>query len=101
MTSRADSFSVSLRMAATLYDVHTHIGLDTGFYLRRWWPYAATVRELIDHMNAHGIKHAVCFPFTLPSAFDAVAFADRNAVELLPGRFPFERENELLRVEIG
>lgn len=87
-------------MAGTLYDVHTHIGLDAGFYLRRWWPYAADVRELIAHMNTHGITRAVCFPFTLPSAFDAVAFADRDAVELLPGRFPFDRENELLRVEI-
>jgi hypothetical protein len=87
-------------MSPTLYDVHTHIGLDAGFYLRRWWPYAATAAELIEHMNAHGIEHAVCFPFTLPSAFDPYAFADGNAVELLPGRFPFDRENELLRVEI-
>ena len=88
-------------MAGTLYDVHTHIGMDPAFYLRRWWPYAANVRELIGHMNTHGIQHAVCFPFTLPSAFDPYAFADRNTVELLPGRFPFDRENELLRVEIG
>ncbi len=87
-------------MASILYDVHTHIGLDAGFYLRRWWPYAANVRELIGHMNTHGVTHAVCFPFALPSAFDPCAFADRNAIELMPDRFPFDRENELLRVEI-
>lgn len=87
-------------MPSILYDVHTHIGLDAGFYLRRWWPYAANVRELIAHMDTHGIEHAVCFPFTLPSAFEAVAFADRDAVQLMPDRFPFDRENELLRVEI-
>lgn len=101
MTAAAVAGSVCPRMPTTLYDVHAHIGLDAGFYLRRWWPYSATVRELLGHMNTHGIKHAVCFPFTLPSAFDPYAFADRQAVELLPGRFPFDRENELLRVEIG
>ncbi len=88
-------------MQSIVYDVHTHIGCDAGFYLRRWWPYAATVQELIQHMSAHGITHAVCFPFTLPSAFDLYAFADRNSIELMPGRFPFDRENELLRMEIA
>ena len=87
-------------MPGTLYDVHTHIGLDAGFYLRRWWPYSASVQELLHHMDAAGIGRAVCFPFTLPSAFDPYAFAERKAIELLPGRFPFERENELLSVEI-
>ncbi|MDQ3439152.1 MAG: amidohydrolase family protein [Planctomycetota bacterium] len=87
-------------MPGILYDVHTHIGLDVGFYLRRWWPYSASVQELIQQMNTHGIKHAVCFPFTLPSAFDPYAFADRNAIEPIANRFPFDRENELLRVEI-
>jgi predicted TIM-barrel fold metal-dependent hydrolase len=88
-------------MAATLYDVHTHIGMDPGFYLRRWWPYAATVQELLEHMDAHGIGKAVCFPFVVPSAFDPYAFADRKALELMPGRFPFDRDNELLSVEIS
>jgi predicted TIM-barrel fold metal-dependent hydrolase len=88
-------------MAATLYDVHTHIGMDPGFYLRRWWPYAATVQELLEHMDAHRIGKAVCFPFVVPSAFDPYGFADRKALELMPGRFPFDRENELLSVEIA
>lgn len=88
-------------MPGILYDVHTHIGLDAGFYLRRWWPYAATVQELLHHMEAAGIGRAVCFPFTLPSAFDPYAFADRKGIELLPERFPFDRENELLSVEIA
>jgi len=83
-----------------VYDVHTHVGLDQGFYLRGWRPYAAWARELLDHMDAHGIDRAVCFPFTLPSAFDAVAFAERGRVELLPGRVPFDRENEMLVREI-
>ena len=83
-----------------VYDVHTHIGLDTGFYLRGWWPYAATTRDLLEQMDRHGIDRAVCFPFTLPSAFDAYAFAQRNEVTLLPGRFPFDRENALLATEI-
>jgi predicted TIM-barrel fold metal-dependent hydrolase len=88
-------------MPALLYDVHTHIGLDPAFYLRRWWPYAATVQELLQHMDAAGIGRAVCFPFVVPSAFDAYAFADRKTIELTPGRFPFDRENELLTSEIA
>lgn len=83
-----------------IYDVHTHVGLDLGFFLRGWRPYAAWVPDLIEHMNAHGIDRAVCFPFTLPSAFDAVAFADQGRVELLPGRVPFDRENDILVREI-
>jgi predicted TIM-barrel fold metal-dependent hydrolase len=84
----------------TRYDVHTHIGLDTGFYLRGWWPYASTARDLLEQMDAHGIDRAVCFPFTLPSAFDVSAFASQNDVRLLPKRFPFDRENALLAQEI-
>src|SRR5438094_5134564 len=83
-----------------IYDVHTHVGLDTGFLLRGWWPYAATARDLIEQMDRHGVERAVCFPFTLPSAFDPYAFADRNEVTLLLGRFPFDRENPLLAKEI-
>ena len=82
------------------YDVHTHIGLDTGFYLRGWWPYAATAADLLAQMDAHRIDRAVCFPFTLPSAFDADAFARLNEIALRPGRFPFDRENALLSAEI-
>ena len=71
-----------------LYDVHTHVGLDQSLLLRGWWPYAATARDLLDHLDAEAIDRAVCFPFTNPSAFDAMAFADRHTVELLPGRVP-------------
>lgn len=84
-----------------LYDVHTHVGADLGFFLRGWWPYAATTTDLLTQMDLSGITKAVCFPFTLPSAFDSYAFADRNVVELLPGRFPFDRENQLLSQEIA
>ena len=82
------------------YDVHTHIGLDTGFYLRGWWPYAATAADLLLQMDAHGIDRAVALAFVLPSAFDAEAFAERNEIELRSGRFPFDRENALLAREI-
>src|SRR4051812_38960605 len=82
------------------YDVHTHVGIDAGFYLRGWWPYGATAGDLIENMDRHGIDRAVAFPFTLPSAFDAQAFAERNELVLLPGRFPFDRENALLAQEI-
>lgn len=82
------------------YDIHTHVGLDQGFFLRGWRPYAAWARDLLEHMEAHGIDRAVCFPFTLPSAFDAVAFADHGRVTLLPGRVPFDRENDMLVREI-
>src|SRR3954468_15353712 len=85
---------------ALTYDVHTHIGADGGFYLRGWWPYAATARDLLVQMDRHGIDRAVCFPFTLPSAFDVSAFAERNEIALLPGRSPFDRENGLLAREI-
>ena len=83
------------------YDVHTHIGLDAGFFLRGWWPYASTTADLLAQMDAHGIDRAVCFPFTLPTAFDPYAFSERNEVQLLPGRFPFDRENPLLAQEIN
>lgn len=82
------------------FDVHTHIGLDTGFYLRRWWPYACTAADLLEQMDVHGIDRAVCFPFTLPSAFDVDAFATDGTVRLRPGRVPFDRENQLLADEL-
>ncbi len=85
---------------ALRYDVHTHVGLDFGFFLRGWWPYACTTQELLAHMDAHHIDRAVCFPFTLPSAFDAQAFAARGRIELLSGRVPFDRENGLLIQEV-
>ena len=79
-----------------LYDVHTHVGVDLGFVLRGWWPYAETSQGLIQHMDAHAIGRAVCFPFVLSSAYDPYAFGDRGAVELLPDRVPYDRENLLL-----
>ena len=82
------------------YDVHTHVGLDLGFMLRGWWPYAATTQDLLERMDANGIRFAACFPFTLPSAFDPYLFAAEKRVELLPGRTPFDRENALLVDEI-
>lgn len=85
---------------ALRYDIHTHVGLDEGFFLRGWWPYACTAQELLGHLDAHGINRAVCFPFTLPSAFDTNAFAAKGKVELLPGRVPFDRENGLLVQEV-
>jgi predicted TIM-barrel fold metal-dependent hydrolase len=83
-----------------LYDVHTHVGLDLGFQLRGWWPYACTAQDLLTHMDANGIDRAVVFPFALPSAFDPYAFAERERVELLPQRVPFDMENTLLLQEI-
>ncbi len=83
-----------------LYDVHTHIGTDLGFYLRGWWPYAATAQDLLTQMDTNGIDRAVCFPFTLPSAFDSNAFAKTGDIKLQPGRVPFDRENALLRQEL-
>jgi predicted TIM-barrel fold metal-dependent hydrolase len=82
------------------YDVHTHIGLDTGFYLRGWWPYASTAADLLLQMDAHEIDRAVALTFVLPTAFEAEAFAERNEIVLRPGRFPFDRENKLLADEI-
>jgi len=83
-----------------LYDVHTHVGLDQAFWLRGWWPYASTAQDLLRRMDANGITHAVCFSFTLPSAFDPYAFASHQEIKLLPGRIPFDRENFLLVQEL-
>jgi predicted TIM-barrel fold metal-dependent hydrolase len=85
---------------ALLYDVHTHVGLDLGFYLRGWWPYASTAQDLLTHMDANGIDRAVCFPFGLPSAFDPHVFAQAGKVKLQPNRAPFDAENALLRQEL-
>jgi hypothetical protein len=85
--------------APVLYDVHTHVGIDAGFYLRGWWPYAATAQDLLRQMDCAGIGRGVCFPFCLPSAFDAEAFVG-GRVELRAGRVPFDHENRLLLQEI-
>ena len=84
-----------------LYDVHTHVGIDAGFFLRGWWPYASTAHDLLDRMDENGIGRAVCFPFTLPSAFDPYAFARSGELKLIDGRFPFDLENQLLATEIA
>jgi len=84
---------------ADFYDVHTHVGLDLAFMLRGWWPYAATARDLLERMDVSGIRYAVCFPFTLPSAFDPYTFAEQKRIELIPDRAPFDRENALLADE--
>lgn len=83
-----------------LYDVHTHVGLDLGFYLRGWWPYACTAQDLLGHMDAAGIDRAVVFPFGLPSAFDAEAYSRGGLVRLLNERTPFDRENARLADEL-
>lgn len=82
------------------YDVHTHIGLDLGFYLRGWWPYASTAQDLLQQLSANRIDRAVVFPFALPSAFDPYTYADRLEVSLIPGRVPFDRENLALVKEV-
>ncbi|MCC6580612.1 MAG: amidohydrolase family protein [Phycisphaeraceae bacterium] len=82
------------------YDVHTHIGADLGFLLRGWWPYASTAQDLLERMNANGIDRAVCFPFCLSTAYDPYAFVEKDAIQLLPGRFPYDKENPLLIQEI-
>lgn len=87
-------------MSNLYYDVHSHVGLDFGFYLRGWWPYAATAQDIIDHLESNRIDRAVVFPFGLPSAFDPYTFAKTNKTELLPGRYPFDRENEALIREV-
>ena len=83
-----------------LFDVHTHVGVDSGFVLRSWWPYAQTTQHLLDDMSRNGIGRAVCFPFTLPSSFDSIAFADVGSVNLIENRFPFDRENKCLLDEV-
>lgn len=82
------------------FDVHTHVGLDAAFMLRGWWPYAATAQNLVDEMDRANIGYACCWPFTLPTAFDPMAFAREKRIALLPGRFPFDLETELLLNEV-
>jgi predicted TIM-barrel fold metal-dependent hydrolase len=84
-----------------LYDVHAHVGLDYGFFLRGWWPYASTAQDLLERMRCNQIGRAVCFPFTLPTAFDPHAFAERGEVKLIGGRVPFDFENQRLADEIA
>lgn len=96
MASQPES---STRPSPTTYDVHTHVGLDTAFYLSGWWPYAATVQELLEHMDASGIARAATFPFCVSSAYDVEQFRRDRSIRVLPGRFPYDRENELLITE--
>src|SRR5688500_14356186 len=83
-----------------IYDVHTHVGLDQGFNLRGWWPYAATAQDLLQLMDANGVDRAVCFPFCVSSAYDPYSFADRKRVELIHNHVPYDRENGLLAQEL-
>lgn len=83
------------------YDVHTHVGLDAGFFLRGWWPYALTTQQLLADMARNGIDRAVCFPFTLPSSFDVERFSSSGEVRLLSDRVPFDRENKLMLDEVA
>jgi len=82
------------------YDVHTHVGLDLGFYLSGWWPYACTAQELVGYLDRAGLDRAICFPFCLPSAFDPHAFAASRSLKLFPDRIPFDVEGEALIREI-
>lgn len=82
------------------FDTHTHVGMDGAFWSAGWWPYASTVQDQLQHMDATGIDRAVCFPFCTPTAFDYDQFkADRSLV-LRDGRFPFDVENALMLQEI-
>ncbi len=81
-------------------DVHTHVGIDLGFYLGGYWPYAATAQDLLERLDRYGIDRAVCFPFVLSSAFDPYAFANDRRFVLREGRFPYDYENPMLLTEI-
>lgn len=81
-------------------DAHTHIGVDSAFYLSGWLPYASSAQDLVEHLDRAGIDRAVCFPMPTPSAFDPGRFARDRNLELGPGRVPFDRENELLLGEL-
>lgn len=83
-----------------IYDVHTHVGMDAGFFYRGWWPYAATVQDLIERMDMSKVDKAVCFPFTICNAYDIPAFVKDGSIVLLPGQTPFEKENHLLLQEV-
>lgn len=83
------------------FDVHTHVGADAALYGAGWWPYASSGQDLLDHMDQHAVRRSVAFPMGIPSAFDTEAFVCDRSLTLLPGRFPFDRENQLLRTEIG
>lgn len=83
-----------------LYDVHAHVGLDLGFYLRGWWPYAATAQDMLQHLESNGIGHGVVFPFGLPSAFDPCDFSRSGKITLLHDRTPFDVENQHLADEL-
>ena len=83
-----------------IYDVHTHVGLDTGFFLRGWWPYAATAQDLLERMNNSKVDKAVCFPLAISSAYDVPAFVKDGTVNLRSGATPYENENRLLIQEV-
>jgi predicted TIM-barrel fold metal-dependent hydrolase len=51
-------------------------------------------------MDANGIGRAVCFPFTLASAYALDEFVTDGRVELSAGRVPFDRENDILANEV-
>ena len=81
-------------------DVHTHCGVDFGFFLAQNWPYAATVDDLLERLDRYGIDKAVTFPFVLGAAFDPYAFANDGSRTLRDGRFPYDHENAALIHEI-
>jgi NAD(P)-dependent dehydrogenase (short-subunit alcohol dehydrogenase family) len=49
--------------SAPSYDVHAHVGLDPGFYLAGWWPYAGRPSTIAHHTpNGRIPDAAVCGP---------------------------------------
>jgi predicted TIM-barrel fold metal-dependent hydrolase len=92
--------TIDVLSAQPVFDIHSHVGLDQAFWMAGWWPYAATAQDLLERMQTNGIDRAVCFPFGVPSAFDAQTFGRSRKLKLQASRVPFDPENRLLVHEV-
>ncbi len=98
MTERAKAYSVLLNTPdASIIDSHSHAGFDATNIVRRRYPIAQGILDMVRKMDANGVSHAAVFP--APSdlfwfdargvAFDANWEPSREPAE----RFPYEHAN--------
>ncbi len=98
MAERASAYKILSDSSSTaLIDSHSHAGFDATNIVRRRYPIAQGVLDMVRKMEANGVSHAAVFP--APSdlfwfdakgvAFDATWVHSQEPAE----RFPYEHAN--------
>ena len=82
-------------------DCHTHIGIETFFYLKRGFPYALDLLGLMRQAAGTGIDRWIVFPFTSYIGLDLLEMqAGRIVFSGALDSVPFRFENRRLLEEV-